>query len=155
MRPLKPCRQVGCSQLVQPPERYCALHKWTPEQRAAYERERNRERHRRYDREQRDQRSKAFYSSPDWERLRVFVLERDQHLCQECLKEHRMTPADTVDHIIPIRVDWSRRLDPNNCRALCASCHSRRHWQEQLGQRNGETGGVELPPGVAKFLGDP
>lgn len=127
MRPLRPCRQVGCKELVRPPTSYCPAHTWTPEQRAAYERERNRERYRRYDRDRRDKRSKAFYDSAEWQRLRAYVLDRDRHLCVMCLEQHRITPADTVDHIVPIREDWGRRLDPDNCRSLCASCHSKRH----------------------------
>lgn len=130
-RPLRPCRQVGCRNLIQPPERYCPQHKWTPEQRAAYERERNRERHREYDQTKRDKRLKAFYDSPEWERLRQYVLNRDHHLCVMCLEQHRLTPADTVDHIVPIREAWDRRLDPENCRSLCASCHSKRHAAER------------------------
>lgn len=127
MRPLRPCRTVGCRNLVRPPATYCPEHTWTPEQRAEYERERNREKYRRYDERSRDQRSKAFYNSPEWQRVREYVLERDHYLCVMCRDEQRITPANTVDHIVPIRDDWSRRLDPDNCRSLCPSCHAKRH----------------------------
>jgi 5-methylcytosine-specific restriction enzyme A len=31
--------------------------------------------------------------------------------------------ATEVDHIVPIRSDPARRLDPTNLQALCHSCH--------------------------------
>ncbi|PFK07818.1 HNH endonuclease, partial [Bacillus cereus] len=30
-----------------------------------------------------------------------------------------------VDHIIPIRVDWSKRLEPMNLQTLCHACHNK------------------------------
>lgn len=134
MRPLRPCNQPGCAQLVRPPESYCPTHKWTEEQRRAY----HRERHKRYDETKRDRRAKRFYDSAAWRRLRQAVLVRDNHLCVMCLERHRVTAAEHVDHIVPIAEDWDRRLDPDNCRSLCHSCHSRRH-------------AAERPPGVEKF----
>lgn len=50
---------------------------------------------------------------------------RDKHLCVMCLADRRITRAVAVDHIIPIRDDWSKRLDPANCRSLCLACHNR------------------------------
>jgi uncharacterized protein (DUF362 family) len=34
-----------------------------------------------------------------------------------------------VDHIIPLDTPegWARRLDPDNCRALCVPCHNKKH----------------------------
>jgi 5-methylcytosine-specific restriction protein A len=34
--------------------------------------------------------------------------------------------ADVVDHIIPIEVDWSKRLDKSNLQPLCHSCHAKK-----------------------------
>lgn len=115
-RPLRPCNQVGCPQLVRPPERYCPAHRWT-------EAQRERERQRWYDEHQRDERARRFYHSPEWRALRAWVLARDAYLCQRCLRQQRITRATTVHHIVPIRVDWSRRLDPANCQSVCARCH--------------------------------
>ncbi|MGG3452046.1 HNH endonuclease signature motif containing protein [Domibacillus aminovorans] len=35
-----------------------------------------------------------------------------------------MTPMDVVDHIIPIKIDWSLRLSLDNLQSLCQSCHN-------------------------------
>jgi 5-methylcytosine-specific restriction protein A len=32
-------------------------------------------------------------------------------------------PAREVDHIVEVRVDPTRRLDPTNLRSLCSPCH--------------------------------
>ncbi|MDT2783617.1 HNH endonuclease [Enterococcus asini] len=32
--------------------------------------------------------------------------------------------ATLADHIIPVRVDWSLRLDKDNIQPLCESCHA-------------------------------
>ncbi|HHY45870.1 MAG TPA: HNH endonuclease [Firmicutes bacterium] len=117
-RPLRPCAHVGCAALVRPPERYCPAHRWMEEQREAH-------RQRYYDQHLRNREAKAFYNSQEWQRLRQYVLNRDKHLCVLCLAEKKITPAEHVDHIVPISQDWSRRLDPENCRSLCAVCHNR------------------------------
>lgn len=113
-RPLRPCKRVGCPNLVRPPETYCSEH---IQQEQKYQRY--------YDRHIRDQRAKAFYRSKEWLALREFVLVRDNYLCVLCLRSKQITRAVAVDHIIPISEDWSRRLDPTNCRSLCLACHNR------------------------------
>lgn len=34
--------------------------------------------------------SDPFYRSPAWRRLRAVALERDHHICQDCLQQKRM-----------------------------------------------------------------
>lgn len=116
----RPCRQPGCAALVQPPATYCPAHTWTAEQRRQHRRIVDRD----YDRHRRDQRARAFYKSAAWERLRRAVLARDNYLCQRCLEHQRITPATTVDHIVPLSVAWERRLDMSNLRSLCGPCHN-------------------------------
>ena len=117
-KPRRPCSVPGCPNLT--PGRYCEEHTHKAvEQTAA--------RHRYYDRYQRNQKAKDFYESIAWEKTRQAVLIRDKGLCQECLKEKKITPADTVHHIVELREDWGRRLDMDNLVSLCASCHSRIH----------------------------
>lgn len=64
-----------------------------------------------------------FYRSKEWKTLRAFVLQRDGYRCT-C-----GAIAEDVDHIIPLDTPegWARRLDPDNCRALCVSCHNKKH----------------------------
>lgn len=116
-RPLRPCNQPGCPQLIVPPERYCDVHRWTEEQR-------ERERQRWYDERQRNRQAQAFYRSPAWKAFRLEILERDNHLCQRCRRHHRITKANTVHHLVPILVDWERRLDGTNVESICSSCHA-------------------------------
>ena len=115
MRPLRPCNKIGCNNLTR--ESYCKEHKHIID-------EQRKERHKHYDKHQRDQDASKFYGSAAWRRVREQALMRDNGLCQHCLKDNNITHADMVDHIIPIRVDWSKRLDINNLQSLCNSCHA-------------------------------
>ena len=57
-----------------------------------------------------------------WQRIRLTVLERDNHLCQLQL-DGCTTTADAVDHRIPLS-EGGRRLDIDNLRASCTHCNS-------------------------------
>ncbi|MGG3843266.1 HNH endonuclease [Anoxybacillus kestanbolensis] len=116
-KPLKPCAVPGCPNLTQ--DRYCEQHKIKEQQSKA-------ERHRYYDEYIRDQKAREFYHSKEWQRVRRVALIRDKHLCQYCLSKKRITPADVVDHIVPIRVDWSLRLSLDNLQSLCNACHNKK-----------------------------
>lgn len=69
----------------------------------------------------------AFYHSQAWKDVRRQVLDRDHYRCQVCKRAGRLTVADTVHHIVPVRVDWSKRLDPSNLEAICRECHNKEH----------------------------
>lgn len=56
-----------------------------------------------------------------WDALRPRVLRRDKHLCQECRRAGRATPATTVDHIIP-KAHGGTDAD-TNLESLCWPCH--------------------------------
>ena len=68
-----------------------------------------------------------FYHSSEWRAVRLQVLERDRYLCQPCKRAGRITPAKTVDHIEPLRTNWSRRLDLDNLETICGQCHNAKH----------------------------
>lgn len=59
-------------------------------------------------------------------------LKMDRYLCQMCLKANRVTNATLVDHVIPIRVDPSRRLDMTNLQSLDVTCHALKTAQDKL-----------------------
>lgn len=80
-----------------------------------------------YDKYQRDQESRAFYKSRFWEKCRQLILNRDNHLCQECLKQDKLTPADMVHHKTELKDEWSKRFEPDNLISLCNSCHNKQH----------------------------
>ena len=55
----------------------------------------------------------------DWKRLRKQWLT-EHPICFNC-----GSLADIVDHIKPIAVDPSRRLDRTNLRSCCTECHAK------------------------------
>ncbi|MGG6437388.1 HNH endonuclease signature motif containing protein [Saccharococcus caldoxylosilyticus] len=118
-KPLRPCNKIGCRNLTR--ETYCNEHKHLAEQR-----QRTRRNDREYDKYKRNQQARAFYHSREWERLRQAALARDHYLCQHCLQHNRITRATIVDHIVPISVDWSKRLSLDNTQSLCHPCHNRK-----------------------------
>lgn len=80
---------------------------------------------RQYDRHQRDQKSTDFYRSGVWLLTREHVLNTDGHLdVYAYMTTGKILIADTVHHIIPLREDWSRRLDTDNLMSLHHDTHS-------------------------------
>lgn len=73
-----------------------------------------------YDRYRRDKRSKTFYNCKDWKMLSSKKLQDDKYKCQVC-----GSIATEVHHKIPIKKDWSRRLDITNLMSVCTSCHNK------------------------------
>lgn len=69
----------------------------------------------------------AFYKSKAWKSLRLEALQRDNYLCVECLKNGKITPADTVHHIKPLRIDQTGAEDLNNLETVCRACHNKLH----------------------------
>lgn len=115
-KPKRPCRYSGCSQLAVGGGQYCAEH-----QRAA------------------DETYKKFERSPDvnrtygrsWKRIRDRYV-RQHPLCEQCLKEGRLTLVDEVHHILPI--SQGGKSTPDNLMSLCRSCHNKIHLE--LGDRH-------------------
>lgn len=108
MKPLRPCRHPGCSQLVR--EGYCPAHKPKDS----------------------DQRSaeaaswRGWYNLPVWkDGLRPAQLLREP-FCRECARRGIRTPATDVDHAVDHKGDWARFTDRGNLQSLCHSCHSRK-----------------------------
>jgi HNH endonuclease len=64
-----------------------------------------------------------------WDKLRLTILKRDLHLCQSCLKQGRVCPANHVDHIIPKSKQGSD--DDTNLQALCKPCHEAKSAEER------------------------
>ncbi len=63
----------------------------------------------------------------DWYALRAKLLPGKRCVAPGCGKA-----AAELDHIVSIREDPGRRLDPTNLRPLCKRCHSRRTAREQI-----------------------
>ena len=57
-----------------------------------------------------------------WKKLRAAYIS--QHpLCEQCLKEGRVTRAEEVHHIVPLSHGGKHEF--SNLMSLCKSCHSR------------------------------
>ena len=69
---------------------------------------------------------RAFYKTARWQRLRMQILIRDLFTCQwpGCGRVIAQTSQLVADHIIPVRIDPSRKWDETNLRCLCAACHN-------------------------------
>jgi len=68
---------------------------------------------------------KQFFNSSAWETTRKIVLNRDCYLCQTCLKNNIVQPANQVDHITPRKaLARNKWLDASECQTLCVVCHS-------------------------------
>lgn len=59
-----------------------------------------------------------------WTKLRDYHLRNVEPLCRICNQQGRTTAAEVVDHIVPIVIDATRRLDPTNLRSLCVPHHA-------------------------------
>lgn len=113
-KPLRECKLRGCRELTR--DGYCPAHADGKQQEAKY-----------YNKHVRDKQSTSFYKSKEWKQTRQLVLMRDNYLCQSCLKQDRVVPADMVHHKIELKQDWGKRLDINNLESMCNSCHNKVH----------------------------
>ena len=113
--PCANCLHPGCHDLAPFGSHYCQRHKRdeTPIRRKPDKRESSSKRG--YDRR--------------WEHLRLQFL-RAYPLCKACEKEDRFTPAEQVDHIVPLR-QGGARLDPSNLQSLCTTCHNSKTAKER------------------------
>lgn len=120
IRAKKPCNKIGCHNLVEYPRVYCTDHK-------EYEDRLKHFKNKRYDNSRKDDKEFKFYRTKAWKKFREYILSRDNDLCQECLKEDKITRGNLVHHIVPIREDYEKRLDFENCITVCNDCHEKIH----------------------------
>ncbi|EPT7065508.1 HNH endonuclease [Cronobacter sakazakii] len=105
------CRKCGCPDTTIDRSGYCEAHRsegWQQHQRGLSRHQRG-------------------YGSK-WDIIRARILKRDRHICQECLRNGRPRPAETVDHIIPKA--YGGTDDDSNLQALCWSCHKSKTGRE-------------------------
>lgn len=74
---------------------------------------------------------RRFYGSWEWKQIRARHLKREP-LCRTCYAQGRVTAANTVDHITPIREGGNPR-DPDNLQSQCGTCHQRKRQTERSG----------------------
>jgi 5-methylcytosine-specific restriction enzyme A len=112
-KPKTPCRYPGCPRLVDGGS-YCEEHQ--------------KEITKQYNTYERDKVSQRFYQSEEWKLVRKRKLQLNP-LCEECLRQGKLTKATMVDHIKPIK-EGGAPLDLANLQSLCWSCHSRKSAEE-------------------------
>jgi len=103
-KPKRPCGHPGCPHLTD--GQYCEEHR--------------REENTRYNKYERDPESNRRYGRA-WKRVRELYIAAHP-LCEECLKQGRITPAEEVHHILPLSRGGTN--DTANLMALCKPCHS-------------------------------
>lgn len=69
----------------------------------------------------------SFYQSKEWSLLRNQKFYDAEGLCELCRKNGIIKEAKEVHHIVPIEIDWSKRLEYENLIALCSDCHNAIH----------------------------
>lgn len=75
---------------------------------------------------------KKVYQSERWKRLRALKFANNP-LCELCLQEGRVTPAEDVHHIVSFMTAddpatrYQLAYDYDNLMSLCKQCHQRQH----------------------------
>jgi 5-methylcytosine-specific restriction endonuclease McrA len=69
--------------------------------------------------------SKDFYTSPAWRRLRYVALRanREKYGKLTCVVCGGIAGPFHVDHIEPLSKNWARRLDPTNLQVMDEACN--------------------------------
>jgi len=115
---MRRCNHPTCNTLISRDETYCDKHKTYTNKAYNDTRRRN------------DPEYINFYKSNAWLTMRKRILLKHDYLCSSCGRI-----AEVVDHIIPTKVDWSKRLDEDNLQPLCNECHNKKT-QEDLKKQN-------------------
>lgn len=73
---------------------------------------------------QADPKVRKFRNSTSWKSKTEEIKIRDKYLCQICLSNNIFNYKQIeIHHIIPLSIDWQKRLDNYNLIALCNTCH--------------------------------
>ncbi|WP_353990028.1 HNH endonuclease [Pediococcus argentinicus] len=120
------CNHAGCRELIPLTVKYCEKHK----------KQANSETYHRRLYNSSEARYQQFYKSTAWKKLSRQMMIK-MPICQSCYKEGVIRKADIIDHIIPIREDWSKRLDENNMQSLCIYHHNQKT-NIEVEKRNGK-----------------
>jgi 5-methylcytosine-specific restriction protein A len=71
---------------------------------------------------------RSFYQSKEWRTLRAQHL-RENPCCEMC--RPIVTPAVIVHHIIEVKDDPTKALDPENLLSCCVACHNTIHKKQE------------------------
>jgi len=79
-----------------------------------------------------------------WRRLREAVLDAEP-LCRWCSQRGRVTPAQEVDHILPLRDGGTNERD--NLQPLCCACHDDKTVRDMRARARARRGTTPARPG--------
>ena len=68
-----------------------------------------------------------FYESKKWQSKKNIILRNSNYLCQNCKRYGLSNQAQSVHHITPLDIDFSKRFKSDNLVALCRPCHNKCH----------------------------
>lgn len=115
---LKECLKAGCRELSY--EAYCVKHRQYIDNT--------------YNRDRSDKMYVDFYNTNEWKQLSRNYKREKKYLCENCMKyyknvngDYEIVYGDIVHHMVPLKEAWSSRLDKNNLKLLCNSCHAAEH----------------------------
>jgi 5-methylcytosine-specific restriction endonuclease McrA len=74
------------------------------------------------------------YHSPQWPRVRKYVLRRDGYRCVICGADVSASGAARVDHIRRV-TDGGAPFDPDNLRTLCVTHDQQSHREKGTGSK--------------------
>lgn len=84
--------------------------------------------------------AKGFYGSKTWQHCRLAYAKSVGNLCEECLKENKVTAGEIVHHKIHLTPenikDPDIALNWNNLELVCRECHKKLH-EEHTNEFNG------------------
>lgn len=66
-----------------------------------------------------------------WQKQRLRVLKRDNHLCQDCLSHGLVTVATECHHIVPRAKAGPALAKDEDVVSVCRECHLKRDAKEQ------------------------
>lgn len=84
------------------------------------------------EREKRQEEGQLFYSSPEWAKLREWVIKEEGRVCAQCRRHIKNDSDVTIDHIRPRSKYPHLALRRENLRVLCRKCNSRKKDRESL-----------------------
>ena len=114
-KPKRPCAYPGCPELTD--GLYCEEHK--------------KQENKNYNRYRRNPETEKIYRSRTWRIVRRQYFE-SHPLCEDCLLEGKIIPAEEVHHIKPLSAG-GKPYSFDNLRSLCRSCHLKEH--HRIGDR--------------------
>lgn len=125
------CKWDICNALIDMNEKYCDKHRDKVDQ---LSNKKQKIKDKQYNKQRWNDDNKqftSFYHTTAWIKAREVCKVRANGLCEECLRQGKIRPGRIADHIVPLRIDWSRRLDPTNLQYLCQFHHNLKTNKEQ------------------------